>query len=44
MCKHGVKKLPYLLRHVPNQYNTQQMCDKAVLEHSWLLQKSANVW
>ena len=28
MCK----KLPYLLRYVPDQYNTQQMCDKAILE------------
>ena len=22
MCKHGVKKLPYLLKHVPDQYKT----------------------
>ena len=28
---HGVKNLPYLLRYVPDQYMTQQMCDKAVL-------------
>ena len=21
-CKHGVKKLPYLLKHVPDQYKT----------------------
>ena len=31
MCKHVVKKLPYLLRYVPDQYKTQQMCDKAIL-------------
>ena len=31
MCKHGVKKLPFLVRYVPDKYNTQQMCDKAVL-------------
>ena len=24
MCKHIVKKLPYLLRYVPDQYKTQQ--------------------
>ena len=30
MCKHAVKKLPYLLRYVPK---TQQMCDKAILEN-----------
>ena len=33
MCKHAVKKLPYLLRCVPAQYKTQQMCDKAILEN-----------
>ena len=33
MCKHGVKKLPYLLKHVSDQYKTQQMCDKAVFEN-----------
>ena len=33
MCKHAVKKLPYLLRYVPDQYNTQQICNKAILEN-----------
>ena len=28
MCKHAVKKLPYLLRYVHDKYKTQQMCDK----------------
>ena len=32
MCKHAVKKLPYLLRYVPYQYKTQ-MCDKDILEN-----------
>ena len=32
-CEHGVKKLTYLLIYVPDQYNTQQMCDKAILEN-----------
>ena len=33
ICKHAVKKLPYLLRYVTDQYKTQQMCDKAILEN-----------
>ena len=31
MCKHAIKRLPYLLRYVPGQYKTQQMCDKPIL-------------
>ena len=26
ICKHAVKKLPYLLRYVPDQHKTQQVC------------------
>ena len=37
MCKHAAKKLPYLLRFVPNQCKTQQMCDKAILENGGTL-------
>ena len=33
MCKHPVKKLPYLLRYVLDRYKTQQMCKKAILEN-----------
>ena len=33
MCKHAVKKLLYLSRYVPDQYNTQQMYDKAILDN-----------
>ena len=33
MCKHLVKKLPYLLRYAPDQYKAQQMCDKAILKN-----------
>ena len=32
MCKHAVKKIPFVITYVPNQYRTQQMCDKAILE------------
>ena len=33
MCKNAVKKLLYLLRYVLDQYKTQQMCDKVILEN-----------
>ena len=33
MCKYAVKKLPYLLRYAPDQYETQHMCDEAILEN-----------
>ena len=33
MCKDTIKKLPCLFRYVPDQYNTQQMCNKAILEN-----------
>ena len=34
MCKNTVKKLPYLLRYFPDQqYKTQPMCNKAILEN-----------
>ena len=38
MCKHAVKKLPYLLRYVSDQYETQQICDKAILENGETLE------
>ena len=37
MCKHPVKKLPYLIRFVPDGYKTQQICDKAILENDGTL-------
>ena len=37
MCKHAVKKLPFVIRYVPDQYKTQQMCDQAILENYWTL-------
>ena len=33
ICKHKVKKIPFLIRDVPDQYKTQHMCDKAILEN-----------
>ena len=37
MCKHAGRILPYLLRYVPDQYKTQQICDKAILENGGTL-------
>ena len=42
MCKHVVKKLPYLLRYAPNQYKTQQISDKAILESGGTLKSLPN--
>ena len=33
MCKHTIKKLPSVIRYVPDRYKTQQMCDKTILEN-----------
>ena len=33
MSKHAVKKLPYLLRYVPDQYKNQLICDNVILEN-----------
>ena len=33
MSKHVVKKLPYLWRYLPDQYATQRIGDKAILEN-----------
>ena len=35
MCKHAVKKLPYLLRYV--LFQTQKMCHEAILENGGIL-------
>ena len=31
MCKHAVKKLPFVRRYLPDRYKTQEMCNKAIL-------------
>ena len=31
MCKNAVKKLPLVIKYVPNQYKTQEICDKVIL-------------
>ena len=37
MCKHAVKKLPFLIRYVLDPYKTQQMRDKTILLNSGAL-------
>ena len=37
MCKHVVKRVPYLIRYVSDQYKTQQMCDMAILANGGTL-------
>ena len=47
MFKHAVTKLPLVIRYVPDQYKTQQMCDKVILENPGIfsrpLQESQDV-
>ena len=42
-CEQVVTKLRYLSRFAPDQYKTQQMCDKATRKCWKLLQKPKNV-
>ena len=37
MCNHVVKRVPYLIRYVSDQYKTQQMCDMAILANGGTL-------
>ena len=37
MCKESVKKLPYVLRYVLDQYKAQRMRDKSTLENGGTL-------
>ena len=40
MCKHALKKLPFLIKYISDQYKTEQMCDKAILENGGTLLES----
>ena len=33
MCTNAVKKFPFVIRYVPDQYKTQEMCDKVIIEN-----------
>ena len=35
MCKNAVKKLPFVVRYVPDRYKFQELCDKVILEEWW---------
>ena len=37
MCNHSVKKLPFVIRYVPDRCKAHQMCDKAILENGGTL-------
>ena len=37
MCKHAVKKLPFLIKNVPDKCKTQQMYYKAILRNGGML-------
>ena len=38
MCKHAVKKLLFVIRHVPGRYKIQIICDKPILENGRMLE------
>ena len=38
MCKHAVKKMPFVIRNVLEGYKNQQMCDKAILQNGGMLE------
>ena len=40
MCKNAPKKLPFAIRHVPDQYNTQQMCAQTILRNYGTLESA----
>ena len=39
-----IKKIPFLIRYVPDQYKTQQMCDKALLENGETLKSGPDCY
>ena len=41
--KHAVKKLPYLLRYVPDPFKTQRICGKSLLENRSLFLTATKV-
>ena len=44
MCKHVVKKLPSVIRYLPDRYKTQQIFDKAILEKSGMLESAPDCY
>ena len=37
MCKNAAKILPFVIRYVPGEYKTHEMCDKVILENGGTL-------
>ena len=37
MCKHAVKRLPFVIRYVSDRHKTQEMCNKAIVENGGTL-------
>ena len=44
MCKHAVKKLPFVIRYVPDRHTTQQICDKAIFENGGTLKSAPDCY
>ena len=38
MCKHAVKKLPFVIRYILDRFKTQHMCNKAISENGRTLE------
>ena len=39
ICKDAIKKLPFIIRYVPDPCNIKKMCDKAIPENGGMLKK-----
>ena len=37
MCENAVKKLPFIIKYVPDRYETKRMCDKVIIENGGML-------
>ena len=37
MCKNVVKKLPFVIKYVSDQFKTKKMCDKVAIENGGML-------
>ena len=44
MCKDAVKKLPFVIGHVPGQYKTKEMCEKAILKIGRIVESVSDLY
>ena len=44
MCKNAIKKLCFVIRYVPDQNETEQMGDKAILENGGVLESVPDLY